>query len=188
MPIWKQHISKRGFPLREVILQMYGIAIWWTEAHVDGSLFHVWSFHGLRPWALILNDWEAALRRLRVDVWWWGSSSSCGRENLKFRDTFHASLENDQPIQLFRKRIGNCFLYLIASNRGEWSFLIKGVSENYQQNAAGTPFIETPCICTFLHFPCTHASKERCKKHSGYLGCKLLRPLSFLIGFWGFTW
>ena len=27
MPIWKQHISKRGFPLREVILQMYGIAI-----------------------------------------------------------------------------------------------------------------------------------------------------------------
>ena len=78
---------KMGFPLREVILQMYGIAIWWTEAQVDGSVFHVWSFHGLRPWALILNDWEAALRRLRVDVWWWGSSSSsCGRENLKFRE------------------------------------------------------------------------------------------------------
>ena len=33
---------------------------------------------------------------------------------------------------------------------------------------------------TFLHFPCTHASKERCRKHSGYLGCTLLRPFSFL--------
>ena len=62
-----------------------------------------------------------------------------------------------------------------------WGFLIKGVSQkSYQQNAYGTPFIETPCIFTFLHFPCTHASKERCRKHSGYLGCTLLRPFSFL--------
>ena len=62
-----------------------------------------------------------------------------------------------------------------------WGFLIKGVSQkSNQQNAYGTPFIETPCIFTFLHFPCTHASKERCRKHSGYLGCTLLRPFSFL--------
>lgn len=57
----------------------------------------------------------------------------------------------------------------------------RGVSKKVTNRMLiGTSFIETPCIFTFLHFPCTHASKERCRKHSGYLGCTLLRPFSFL--------
>ena len=161
MPIWKQHISKRGSPLREEILQMYGIAIWWTEAQVDGSVFHVWSFHGLRPWALILNDWEAALRRLRVDVWWWGSFSSWGRENLKFRDTFHASLGIDLTIQIFRKRKGNCFLYDCLEQRRVGFLNKRGVSKKLPTECLWNPFYRDNLYIYFFAFPLYSCFKRK---------------------------
>ena len=86
---------------------------------------------------------------------------------MEFRDTFHASLGIDLTIQFFRKRIGNCFLYDCLEQRRVGFLNKRGVSKML------------PTV-TFLHFPCTHASKERCRKHSGYLGCTLLRPFSFL--------
>ena len=71
---------------------------------------------------------------------------------------------------------------MIASNRGDRrvGFLNKkGCLKKVTNRMLMEPLLlRHQCICTFLHFPCTHASKERCRKHSGYLGCTLLLPLS----------
>ena len=80
---------------------------------------------------------------------------------MKLRDTFHASLGIDLTIQLFLFSVFNCL-----EQRGV-GFLNKGCLKEVTNRMLLEPllFRHPVYMCTFLHFPCTHASKERCKKH-----------------------